>query len=31
MPDRAFVHAEDTVMSFQGSRKTVSRYMWTRG
>lgn len=26
----AFVHAEDTVMSFQGSRQTVSRYVWPR-
>jgi RimJ/RimL family protein N-acetyltransferase len=24
----AFVHAEDTVMSFQGSQQTVSRYWW---
>lgn len=26
----AFVHAEDTVMTFQGSQKTVSRYWWPR-
>ena len=26
----AFVHAEDTVMSFQGSQQTVSRYLWRR-
>jgi RimJ/RimL family protein N-acetyltransferase len=24
----AFVHAEDTVMRFQGSQQTVSRYLW---
>jgi RimJ/RimL family protein N-acetyltransferase len=24
----AFVHAEDTVMEFQGNRRTVSRYLW---
>jgi len=24
----AFVHAEDTVMPFQGSQHTVSRYLW---
>ena len=24
----AFVHAEDTVMPFQGSQQTVSRYLW---
>ena len=24
----AFVHAEDTVMQFQGSHHTVSRYLW---
>jgi RimJ/RimL family protein N-acetyltransferase len=26
----AFVHAEDTVMKFQGSQETVSRYLWRR-
>jgi len=26
----AFVHAEDTVMRFQGSQQTVSRYLWRR-
>lgn len=26
----AFVHVEDTVMSFQGSRQSVSRYVWRR-
>ncbi len=26
----AFVHAEDKVMSFQGSQHTVSRYLWRR-
>jgi RimJ/RimL family protein N-acetyltransferase len=26
----AFVHAEDKVMSFQGSQQTVSRYFWSR-
>lgn len=26
----AFVHAEDTVMAFQGSQQTVSRYQWPR-
>lgn len=26
----AFVHAEDTVMRFQGSRQMVSRYLWRR-
>jgi RimJ/RimL family protein N-acetyltransferase len=26
----AFVHAEDTIMEFQGSRQTVSRYVWRR-
>ena len=26
----AFVHAEDTVMPFQGSEQTVSRYVWGR-
>jgi len=26
----AFIHAEDTVMSFQGSQQTVSRYLWPR-
>jgi RimJ/RimL family protein N-acetyltransferase len=26
----AFVHAEDTVMRFQGSHETVSRYLWRR-
>jgi RimJ/RimL family protein N-acetyltransferase len=26
----AFVHAEDTVMSFQGSQQTVSHYLWRR-
>jgi RimJ/RimL family protein N-acetyltransferase len=26
----AFVRAEDTVMEFQGSRETVSRYVWRR-
>ena len=25
-----FVHAEDTVMRFQGSQQTVSRYLWHR-
>lgn len=24
----AFVHAEDTVMEFQGNRQSVSRYLW---
>jgi len=26
----AFVHAEDTLMEFQGSQQTVSRYLWRR-
>lgn len=26
----AFVHAEDTVMEFQGTQQTVSRYLWRR-
>lgn len=26
----AFVHAEDTIMPFQGSQQTVSRYLWRR-
>lgn len=26
----AFVHAEDTVMQFQGSQQTVSHYVWRR-
>jgi RimJ/RimL family protein N-acetyltransferase len=26
----AFVHAEDTIMGFQGSQKAVSRYLWRR-
>ena len=26
----AFVHAEDTVMRFQGNQQTVSRYLWRR-
>lgn len=26
----AFVHAEDTLMAFQGSQQTVSRYLWRR-
>lgn len=25
-----FVHAEDTLMEFQGSQQTVSRYLWCR-
>lgn len=27
----AFLHVDDTVMTFQGSRETVSRYRWQRG
>lgn len=26
----AFVHAEETIMPFQGSQRTVSRYLWRR-
>ena len=26
----AFVHADDTVMRFQGNQQTVSRYLWRR-